>query len=298
MCELLALSANTPTDLCFSFHGLRRRGGATADHADGWGLASFDVAGQGVHLYREDTAAAFSATAARVATLPLKAHCSIAHIRKATRGTVALRNCHPFHRRWHDEDWVFAHNGDLAGEWSLDGPHQPLGDTDSETAFCWMLQELDRAGVTPDDDARLRWELMRLSARIATRGTFNGLLSNGRWLFATASTRLHVLTRRAPFRQARLADDDLSVDFAALAGPNDVVTIVSTEPLTTNEDWQPLPPGQALWIVAGEVLHLEESGRSGGPPAPDAAAESVAALALHQQAAAAPEEAGGPVEGS
>ncbi|MEB3260799.1 MAG: class II glutamine amidotransferase [Cyanobacteriota bacterium] len=296
MCELLALSANTPTDLCFSFHGLRRRGGATADHADGWGLASFDVAGQGVHLYREDTAAAFSPTAARVATLPLKAHCSIAHIRKATRGRVALRNCHPFHRRWHGEDWVFAHNGDLAGEWSLEGPHQPQGDTDSETAFCWMLQELDRAGVMPRDEERLRRELVRLSARLATRGTFNGLLSNGRWLFVTASTRLHVLTRRAPFRQARLADDDLSVDFSELAGPDDVVTIVSTEPLTTNEDWQPLQPGQALWIVAGEVLHLGEP-PSSGPPTAGAAAEGIAAVALHQEATAAPEEAGGPVEG-
>lgn len=256
MCELLALSANTPTDLCFSFHGLRQRGGATADHGDGWGLASFDAEGRGVRLYREDAPAAFSSIAAEVATLPLKAHCSIAHIRKATRGVVALRNCHPFHRQWHGQDWVFAHNGDLAGDWSLDGAHHPLGDTDSEAAFCWILQELDRAGLVPTDEERLQERLVRHSAALATRGTFNGLLSNGQWLFAYATTRLHVLTRRAPFRQARLADDDLSVDFAELAGPKDVVTIVSTEPLTTNEEWEPLQPGQALWIVGGEVRRL------------------------------------------
>ena len=253
MCELLALSANTPTDLCFSFHGLRRRGGATADHGDGWGLATFNADGQGVNLYREDAAAAFSPTAARVATLPLKAHCSIAHIRKATRGIVALRNCHPFHRRWHGQDWVFAHNGDLAGDWELDGPYQPLGETDSEASFCWILQELDRAGVSAEDGAGLHHALVRLCDGLARRGTFNGLLSNGQWLFAYASTRLHVLTRQAPFSHARLADDDLTVDFAQLAGPNDVVTIVSTEPLTTNEPWRPIPPGQALWIVRGEV---------------------------------------------
>lgn len=45
MCELLALSANTPTDMRFSFRGLARRGGATGDHGDGWGLASFDPQG-------------------------------------------------------------------------------------------------------------------------------------------------------------------------------------------------------------------------------------------------------------
>jgi predicted glutamine amidotransferase len=54
MCELLALSANTPTDLRFSFHGLRLRGGSTGDHADGWGLASYDIDGLGVRIYRED----------------------------------------------------------------------------------------------------------------------------------------------------------------------------------------------------------------------------------------------------
>ena len=32
MCELLAMSANTPTDLCFSFTGLTRRGGDTGPH--------------------------------------------------------------------------------------------------------------------------------------------------------------------------------------------------------------------------------------------------------------------------
>jgi predicted glutamine amidotransferase len=291
MCELLALSANTPTDLCFSFHGLRRRGGATADHGDGWGLATFGTDGEGVRLYREDAAAAFSPVAAEVATLPLKAHCSIAHIRKATRGEVALRNCHPFHRRWHGQDWVFAHNGDLAGEWDLADPFCPLGDTDSEAAFCWLLRELDQAGVTPDDGPGLRRELPRLAATLATRGTFNGLLSNGQWLFATATTRLHLLTRRAPFRHARLADDDLSVDFSQLTSPNDVVTIVSTEPLTTNEAWQPLSPGQSLWIVGGEVEVLSS------PPAAGAAANGDVTLPLHEQSTAAPEQAGHPIAG-
>ncbi|MFM7237727.1 MAG: class II glutamine amidotransferase, partial [Cyanobium sp.] len=79
MCELLALSANTPTDMRFSFHGLSRRGGATGHHSDGWGLASFDPEGQGMTIYREDRPAAFSAIAAEVAALDLKAHCSIAH---------------------------------------------------------------------------------------------------------------------------------------------------------------------------------------------------------------------------
>lgn len=253
MCELLALSANTPTDLRFSFHGLRLRGGSTADHADGWGLASYDPEGQGVRVYREDAPAAFSPIAAAVAELDLRAHCSIAHIRKATRGVVALENCHPFHRRFGGREWIFAHNGDLTDLPPLVGQHRPLGQTDSEAAFCWILEELERRSIAADDEAALFEALVACSDRLAANGIFNGLLSNGAWLFAYAGTRLQRITRRAPFGLVRLADDDLSVDFATVTQPSDVVTIVSTEPLTTEEPWQALRVGEAILLKAGEV---------------------------------------------
>ena len=51
MCELLAMSANTPTDLCFSFTGLTRRGGVTGPHKDGWGVAFYE--GKGVRAFHD-----------------------------------------------------------------------------------------------------------------------------------------------------------------------------------------------------------------------------------------------------
>lgn len=39
MCELLGMSANVPTDICFSFSGLTERGGNIGPHTDGWGIA-------------------------------------------------------------------------------------------------------------------------------------------------------------------------------------------------------------------------------------------------------------------
>jgi len=155
MGELLALSANTPTDLRFSFHGLRLRGGSTGDHADGWGLASYDIDGLGVRIYREDAPAAFSPIAAAVAELDLRAHCSMAPIRKATQGVVALENCHPFHRYGQGREWVFAHNGDIKIPLPLADRHQPIGDTDSEAAFCWILEQLEDREIAPDDEAGL-----------------------------------------------------------------------------------------------------------------------------------------------
>ena len=45
MCELLGMSANVPTDICFSFAGLMHRGGHTGPHADGWGIAFYEDKG-------------------------------------------------------------------------------------------------------------------------------------------------------------------------------------------------------------------------------------------------------------
>ncbi|MEB3352068.1 MAG: class II glutamine amidotransferase [Cyanobacteriota bacterium] len=258
MCELLALSANSPTDMRFSFRGLRRRGGATSHHADGWGLASYAPDGLGLRLYREDAAAAFSPLAEQVTALGLRAHCSIAHIRKATRGVVAMENCHPFHRLWQGQSWVFAHNGHLEGQVDLPPDLQPLGGTDSEAAFCWLLDQLRRRGVGGEADGRLFAALVAIADQLAARGSFNALVANGQWLFAYAGTRLHRLTRQAPFGSATLADDDLRMDFTRTSAPDDVVTLLSTEPLTRDEHWLALEPGEALLLRHGQILHSRQ----------------------------------------
>lgn len=258
MCELLALNANTPTDMDFSFRGLSRRGGATGEHADGWGLASFTPDGHGLTLLREEAPAAFSALADQLAERSPRALVSIAHIRKATRGVVALENCHPFTRSWNGQTWVFAHNGDLAGDIPLGDRYQPFGSTDSEAAFCWILEQLDQAAVDPTDPTSLFGLLHRCGADLAQRGTFNALISNGDWLFATATTRLHWITRRAPFSTATLADAPVQVDFSALTTSKDVVTILSTEPLTTDEQWQPFAAGESMLLIAGEIVQRSQ----------------------------------------
>jgi predicted glutamine amidotransferase len=253
MCELLALSANTPTDMTFSFRGLMRRGGATGDHGDGWGLASFDPGGEGLHITREQTAAAFCPVAAELADLNLKSLYSLAHIRKATQGVVALENCHPFHRSWRGEDWVFAHNGDLREPIPEGDLYHPVGNTDSEAAFCWLLNRLSAQAPDPADGHALFPLLHQGSAWLAGLGIFNCLISNGQWLYAYCGTKLHTITRRAPFTAATLADDDLTVDFSQVTTERDVVTIVSTEPLTRNETWRSLAVGEALLLQRGEV---------------------------------------------
>lgn len=51
MCELLGMSANVPTDICFSFTGLMLRGGKTGPHKDGWGITFYE--GKGFRTFKD-----------------------------------------------------------------------------------------------------------------------------------------------------------------------------------------------------------------------------------------------------
>ena len=245
------MNCNVPTDIVFSFTGFAHRGGRTDTHHDGWGIAFFE--GAGVRHFVDHQAAIASPIAELIKHYPIKSLNVIAHIRKATQGQVALENCHPFVREMWGRSWVFAHNGDLKGfDPVLDGPYRPVGNTDSERAFCFLLQQLrDRFGDTPPAMSALRAAIADLVAVIARHGTFNMMLSDGTALFAHCSTKLCYVVRQYPFAAACLADEDLSVDFSQVTTPNDRVAIIVTTPLTTNETWTEFAPGELKVFVDG-----------------------------------------------
>ena len=165
---------------------------------------------------------------------------------------MVLQNTHPFVRELWGRYWVFAHNGDLKGfEPRLHGSFRPVGDTDSELAFCWLMQELAKAHAAVPSIDELSRTLAELLPVPAAHGTFNALLSNGQALWAHCSTHLHWLERAHPFGAAQLADEDLSVDFGSVTTPGDRVALVATQPLTTGEDWRAFAPGEMRVFVGG-----------------------------------------------
>ncbi len=245
------MNCNVPTDIVFSFTGFAMRGGQTDTHHDGWGIAFFE--GAGVRHFVDHQAAIASPVAELIKRYPIKSKNVIAHIRKATQGQVALENCHPFVRELWGRYWVFAHNGDLK-EFApvLNGPYRPVGNTDSELAFCYLLQQLrERFGDQPPSREQLRAALEPLVREIALHGTFNMMLSSGGELFAHCSTNLVYLVRKYPFETAKLSDEDVSVDFSQVTTPDDRVAIIVTQPLTTNEQWTAFEPGELKLFVDG-----------------------------------------------
>jgi glutamine amidotransferase len=253
MCELLGMECNVPTDIVFSFSGLRMRGGKTGPHADGWGLAFYD--GAAARIFLEPTAAADSPLARFLGEHPIKTMLAIGHVRRRTRGAMTLANTHPFVRELWGRHWVFAHNGTLRRVRRRRlGRFQPIGGTDSEHAFCWLLDALrSRFESYPRRPSELWAAVAELGAELGADGSFNFLLGDGRHLFARCATRLWYIVRKAPFGLARLADDDVQIDFATVTTPRDRVAVVATAPLTTNEVWTQAQPGQ-MWVFDGGAL--------------------------------------------
>lgn len=251
MCQLLGMNCNTPTDILFSFEGFRARGGRTDHHRDGWGIAFFE--GRGVRLFIDEKATIDSPVADLVRSYPIRSMNVIAHIRKATQGEISLENTHPFMRELWGRYWIFAHNGNLeAFTPELNGSYRPVGSTDSERAFCWLLQEAQRRHPEGPPDARsLHETISGLARQIARHGPFNFLLSNGDWLLAHCSTQLHYIVRCAPFTVAHLKDEDLAVDFSEVTTPQDRVAVIATLPLTDNEAWTALAPGSLTLFEQG-----------------------------------------------
>ena len=250
MCQLLGMNANTPTDLRFSFTGFSTR---ASEHKDGFGIAFFE--GAGARLFVDAQDARGSPVADMVRRYPIRSTNILAHIRKATQGSVALENTHPFVRELWGRYWVFAHNGNLAGYAPrLHASFRPVGQTDSERAFCWLMQELAKAHASVPPIGELTATLRELARAPAAHGSFNFLLSNGQALWAHCSTRLHHLVRQAPFRSARLQDEDVSVNFAEATTPTDRVAVIVTEPLTVDEAWSAFVPGQLEVFVDGAML--------------------------------------------
>lgn len=257
MCQLLGMNCATPTDITFSFRGFSQRAGITSDHSDGFGIAFFED--KACRLFVDNQSAVESPIAELVRNYPIKSRNVIAHIRKATQGKITLENSHPFIRELWGRHWIFAHNGDLHHfDPALSGHFTPVGNTDSEQAFCYLLDQMVLKFGFVEPSLKQLFELLtEISPKIAEHGTFNFCLSNGQALFSYATTKLHWLVREYPFKPAQLIDIDVEVDFSQVTTPEDRVAVITTEPLTQNEIWQAFSPGEMILFQQGQPIRKQ-----------------------------------------
>lgn len=255
MCELLGMSANVPTDICFSFAGLLERGGRTGPHKDGWGITFYE--GKGCRSFKDPLPSSESEIAKLVKSYPMKSQAVISHIRQANRGGVNLENTHPFMRPLWGRHWSFAHNGQLSHYKQALKPkkHIPVGNTDSELAFCWLLDQLhNRYATKPRNMTNAFHFAAKQVNTLRQYGVFNMLLTDGVYVLAFCGKQLHWITRKAPFGKATLIDSDWIIDFKKETTPNDIVSVIATRPLTHDEVWHKMQPGEFALFKNGELV--------------------------------------------
>lgn len=239
MCELLGVSANVAISSRKVFSALAERGGNSGPHKDGWGVTFYEgEQGRGCRTFKDTDPCCCSKTSEFVKQQPFPSQLVLAHIRDANRGSVSMENTHPFTRELWGRCWNYAHNGQLDEFEQLDtGDYHPLGQTDSEQAFCWLLNQMKTTFVTPPSDTL---ELMEFAATkaayLSTLGVFNMLLSDGEYLLAFCATKLSWVTRTAPFASVEFTDGVGSQNLAAEYQEQDVISLVATQPLT-DEPW-------------------------------------------------------------
>lgn len=263
MCELFAMSARVPATVSMSLEEFSRHGGLTGPHKDGWGIAWYDD--RDVRVVKEAHPAASSACVQFIQTNPFSSALVISHIRRATLGEIATRNCQPLVRElggaWH----TFAHNGDLRDiakdRRFKSESFRPVCETDSEQAFCALmdaLRPLWASGRIPPLAER-RKVVVEFAAALRELGPANFLYSDGDALFAHSDRRhqadgtirppgLWRLARRCP-AGGELSTEGLRI--AAKEGEQEVVLLASV-PLT-KEAWVPLEEGEVLVARQGRV---------------------------------------------
>jgi len=253
------MDCNVPTDMIFSLRGFAARGGKAGPHRDGFGVGFYD--GLACRIFLDPTASSTSQVAEFLKAHSIKSKIAIAHIRRSTSTKISLANTHPFQRELWGRAWTFAHNGNIpkVKRFPL-GRFRPIGTTDSEHAFCWMLSRLERAFRKYPPARALFAEVARACGALGKLGTFNLILSDGKFLFCHCSTNLVYIQRKAPFSWARLIDDEVAIDFSKVTTPKDKVIVVATRPLTDNEVWTRIEPGSVVVMTEGDVVHEMRAG--------------------------------------
>lgn len=264
MCEMFGMTARVPTTVRLSLDELAKHGGETGSHRDGWGIAFYEA--NDALVIREAEGAAQSAWVAFLRVHEIRSTNVLAHIRKATVGVRALRNTQPFVRELAGRAHVFSHNGKLLG---IHGDprfqprrFRPIGDTDSELAFCTLLDRVEELSAGPlvrSLDDRLD-AIAAFAAELRTLGPANFLYSDGDALFAHGHRRtqndgairppgLHLLCRTCS--ETTQAPNIAGVWLSSVERQE--VALVASVPLTT-EAWRALEEGEVVVLRDGRVV--------------------------------------------
>lgn len=259
MCELFGASFNKKVRINFSFNAFRQRG---KTWRDGWGLAWYPD--ESCQIIKEEKPAFGSKMAQflkdndRIKSKIFISHVRGAYVPGSGDTTTRYKDTHPFMRIYKRKEYVFAHNGvlhDFKRRLELNS-YYPIGNTDSEHAFCHLLGSLRQEGLGRWTPSKFEWVREKLR-EINELGKFNCVFSDGKYLFCyhdrAGNGTLNFLKRQAPFGNIRYRDDDFEeISLDEVKNSNHVGYLVSTTKLS-NESWKDFEDGQLMVFKGGQI---------------------------------------------
>ena len=265
MCDLLGLSFNIPVSAKISLDVFQKRG---AINPDGWGVAFYDDTR--VQVIKETVPAVDSKLFDFIEQYP-QSPTFITHVRRSTRGVRSYLNTHPFYRLLASEsskrEYTFAHNGTLLHQEKLRlRKFHPVGETDSEHAFCFILDAISSRKIDEwtNDDFQFIENLLREIND--GQNTLNCIFSDGEYLFCYSDENDHnnglrFVKQTQPFGRVELvgSDEELgSIDIHSdSTNAPQTGHIISTR-ILTKETWTEFKNGELIVFKEGAIVYPSE----------------------------------------
>jgi len=298
--ELLALSFDADALPSIRFHksGHRAHEPGAPPGIYGWGIGWYPGSERGASVLKDPTSAGETAVSEVLGDWSrFRSSLFVCHLR-GHRRRRSQEDAQPFVRSYGGRQWIFAHDGDLDRGWEKrlplgdDPAFEPLGSTDSEHAFCWLLTRLHarRARTLAEVEPA---ELQGWFAELDRTGQVNVLLADGDLLavYRDAGDRgaLAWTRRIPPHESTHLRSDAVQVDVDHPEDPNRTALVFSSVPLS-RDVWMPMAPSELILARRGSVVWSSRPpAAQGRAPRRDTAPAAATARseATHQAAAAA-----------
>ena len=239
------------------------------DHPDGWGVAYYIASAP--HVVKSESAAIKDNLFKKVSGI-VASNTVIAHLRKATAGSIDITNTHPFQYG----RWVFAHNGNIKAFDSYrsallsDIPEEfkrfIIGQTDSELLFYFLIarisehvslhsKAIDAVALT----SAVALAISEITSIIgpyklkdgpSTETYLSFILTNGiEFLVFNGGKPLYYSTHKSVCSEkSDCAYYNQTCEAKSLIGDRINHLLVSSEPISGDNIWTALKPGELLTL--------------------------------------------------
>ncbi|MCG3220482.1 MAG: class II glutamine amidotransferase [Candidatus Heimdallarchaeota archaeon] len=253
MAQLAGFNAGEDVEIKFSF---RVPSSFTEKSPDGWGYAFFKDGEWQLFKQSLDMEKILRIDTRTLTPHVINGKTFISHIRFATHGSISYENTHPFDRELFDKRWVFAHHGHLRIYRNIVASqefYKPAGDTDSESAFCLIMDELRRLG-RQDSSKIIAQTIEKKALELSKQGGLNFILSDGEitYTFYSGYKSLYYHTLQPPFKSVLEGGDDqlrFKIDLTEKTTP---ITLIASMPILKYVHWKEFEPGKVVVFKNGE----------------------------------------------